>query len=65
LIFRPPFSSRIGAATASVNALSALSSTPLSTLSKHLSWFQERGILTLERDRIVLHRPDRLRERIQ
>jgi CRP-like cAMP-binding protein len=35
-----------------------------STVNKQLGWFQERGILTLERERIFIHQPEQLRKRI-
>lgn len=35
-----------------------------STVNKQLGWFQERGILTLERERIYIHQPDQLRKRV-
>jgi CRP/FNR family transcriptional regulator/CRP/FNR family cyclic AMP-dependent transcriptional regulator len=35
-----------------------------STVNKQLGWFQEHGILTLERERIYIHQPEQLRKRI-
>jgi CRP/FNR family transcriptional regulator/CRP/FNR family cyclic AMP-dependent transcriptional regulator len=35
-----------------------------STVNKQLGWFMERGTLTVEREQIVIHRPDQLRQRV-